>query len=454
MRPEENQLFPRFILLFAIKDIKKLFYRQVKILCNFPVKYDKIFTMKKVLIINENPLFRDYLRQKLSEEQIEVVLTQEHKDSFTKMITNLPNLIIFDMGIGIPEEHEFLEKKLADPNTNSIPTIITGPIQDRAYIASLAKYGVIKYFEKPIQFDMLLESIGKVLGTPLAMDDSPCVLDLHRNHDVIFVELALGLNREKLALLRYKLSEMIEHENIDIPKIVVMLTNLELSFVDGYNLEFLLDNIISCPRIKNNNVKILSLSPYMRDFIDGHQKYTDIELSTNLPRVLSSLVETGGSSNVSDLITDKILTQPETSYDKNDAVDTRFSSEALNKKTGTVLKIAIIDDNLDTLNEIKNAFVEIGADCVPYTSGQDFLNSWQDENFNLVIHEVLLKDQTGLNVLRALQDEPSAPPVLVYSQGLQREFIIKVLSSGAKSYLVKPQKPQVLVQKALSILGK
>ena len=173
-----------------------------------------------------------------------------------------------------------------------------------------------------------------------------------------------------------------------------------------------------------------------------------------LPRVLSSLVETGGSSNVSDLITDKILTQPETSYDKNDAVDTRFSSEALNKKTGTVLKIAIIDDNLDTLNEIKNAFVEIGADCVPYTSGQDFLNSWQDENFNLVIHEVLLKDQTGLNVLRALQDEPSAPPVLVYSQGLQREFIIKVLSSGAKSYLVKPQKPQVLVQKALSILGK
>ena len=82
------------------------------------------------------------------------------------------------------------------------------------------------------------------------------------------------------------------------------------------------------------------------------------------------------------------------------------------------------------------------------------MNSWQDENFNLVIHEVLLKDQTGLYVLRALQEEPSAPPVLVYSQGLQREFIIKVLSSGAKSYLVKPQKPQVLVQKALSILGK
>lgn len=415
--------------------------------------------MKKVLIIDENPLFRDYLKQKLSEEQIEVVLTQERRDSFAKMITNLPNLIIFDMGIGVQEEIDFLEQKSADSNTATIPTIVTGPIQDRAYIASLAKYGVIKYFEKPIQFDILLESIGRVLHTPLAMDDSPCVLDLHRNHDVIFIELALGLNREKLALLRYKLTEMIVNGEISTPKIVIMLTNLDLSFVDGYNLEFLIDNIISCPKIKNTNVKILSISPYVKEFIEGHPNYMDIELSTNLPRVLNSLIETTGTSSVSDLITDKILTQTITQTSKNDSIDTRFSSDSTSynskaKKTGTVLKIAIIDDNLDSLNEIKNCFIEIGADCVPYTSGQDFLNSYQSEGFNLVIHDVLLKDQTGLNVLRTLQTEPDSPPVLVYSQGLQRDFIIKVLSSGAKSYLVKPQKPQVLIQKALSILGK
>jgi CheY-like chemotaxis protein len=287
------------------------------------------------------------------------------------------------------------------------------------------------------------------------MDDSPCVLDLHRNNDIIFVELALGLNREKLALLRYKLSELIEKENIEAPKIVIMLTNLELSFVDGYNLEFLIDNILSCPRIKNTRVKILSLSPYMKDFIDGHPNYEGIELSTNLPRVLSSLVETAGSSSVSDLITDKILTQTKSN---EDSVDTRFSSDSASyvsgaKKTGTVLKIAIIDDNLDSLEETKNSFIEIGADCIPYTSGQDFLNSYHDENFNLVIHDVLLKDQTGLNVLRALQTDPESPPVLVYSPSLQKDFVIKVLSSGAKSFLVKPQKPQVLVQKALSLLG-
>lgn len=413
--------------------------------------------MKKVLIIDNHPLFRDYLKQKLSEDQIEVILTQERRDSFPKMITNLPNLIIFDMGIGNPEEIEFLEKKAADSNTATIPMIITGPIQDRSYIASLAKYGVIKYFEKPIQFDLLFDSIGKVLHTALSMDETPCVLDLHRNRDIIFVELALGLNREKLALLHYKLTDMITREEIDNPKIIIMLTNLELTFVDGYNLEFLIDNILDCPKVHNKNVKVLALSPYVKDFLAGHERYSEIEMSTNLPRVLSSLVDNMSVSSVSDIITDKILTATDVAELDDSTVDTRFSSDAStdsNKKTGTVLKLAIIDDNPDSLSEIQNIFTDIGADCVPYTSGQDFLNDYASQDFNLVILDVLLKDQRGLNILQTLQAEPKAPPVLVYSQSLQKDLVIKVLSSGANSYLVKPQKPNVLIQKCFSLLNK
>lgn len=413
--------------------------------------------MKKVLIIDNHPLFRDYLKQKLSEDQIEVILTQERRDSFPKMITNLPNLIIFDMGIGNPDDIEFLEKKAADSNTATIPTIITGPIQDRSYIASLAKYGVIKYFEKPIQFDLLFDSIGKVLHTSLSMDETPCVLDLHRNRDIIFVELALGLNREKLALLHYKLTDMITREEIDNPKIIIMLTNLELTFVDGYNLEFLIDNILDCPKVHNKNVKVLALSPYVKDFLAGHERYSEIEMSTNLPRVLSSLVENMSVSSVSDIITDKILTATDVAELDDSTVDTRFSSDTStdgSKKTGTVLKLAIVDDNPDSLSEIQNIFTDIGANCVPYTSGQDFLNDYDSQDFNLVILDVLLKDQRGLGILQTLQAEPKAPPVLVYSQSLQKDLVIKVLSSGANSYLVKPQKPNVLIQKCFSLLNK
>ena len=218
--------------------------------------------MKKVLIIDSHQLFRDFLKQKLSVDQIEVTLTQENRDSYPKMLTLLPNLVILDMSEDRVEEMAFLEKKLGDPNTASIPTIITGPSAEKSSIAALAKYGVIKYFAKPIQFDVFFEAIGKVLHIPLSMDTTPSVLDLHRNNSIIFIELAVGLNREKIALLQYKLTEMIETEELESPKILIMLTNLELTFVDGYNLEFLLDNVLACPKVHTKHVKILSLSPF------------------------------------------------------------------------------------------------------------------------------------------------------------------------------------------------
>ena len=413
--------------------------------------------MKKVLIIDSHQLFRDFLKQKLSVDQIEVTLTQEIRDSYPKMLTLLPNLVILDMGEDRVEEMAFLEKKLGDPNTASIPTIITGPSADKASIAALAKYGVIKYFAKPIQFDDFFEAIGKVLHNPLSMDTTPSVLDLHRNNSIIFIELAVGLNREKLALLQYKLTEMIETEEIESPKILIMLTNLELTFVDGYNLEFVLDNVLACPKVHTKHVKILSLSPFLKDFLDGHEAYNGIEMSNNLPKVLNSLIDTTITSSVSDLITDRILTSSYLDEDSS-SVETRFFSdtnsdpEALKAADGTVLNIAIIDSDLKSLAMSKTAFEGYGSNVYAYNSSQSFLADYQAEKYNLVVLDVVLPDNSGLNVLNQLRREYNSPPVIVYSPPLQREWVVKILQSGAKTYIIKPQKPNVLVQKSLSLL--
>ena len=412
--------------------------------------------MKKVLISDNYPLFRDFLKQKLSEEQIEIITTQENRDLYTKLITNLPNLLILDLSDDDSLDMEFLQKKLSDSNTANIPIIITGPQKDRSAIASLAKYGVIKYFEKPVQFDLLFKSIGNTIHTPIPIDTTPCVLDLHRNNKVIFIELALGLNREKLSLMRFKLSEMIESEKIENPKIVIMLTNLELSFVDGYNLEFLIDNVLSCPRVHNKNVKILSLSPFVKELLDGHPDYSEIEMSNNLSRVLNDLVDTSLSTNIPDIITSQILTKTDIEKMDKDSMATRFSSDSIDKSikknAGTVLNVAIIDSDESTLEISKNSFEQVGAICQCFTKGKQFIENYSEGKFDLIVLDVLLKDKTGLSLLQVLQKRPHSPPVIVYSQSLQKEIVVKVLSIGAKSYIVKPQKPNILVKKALAVL--
>ena len=413
--------------------------------------------MKKVLIIDSHQLFRDFLKQKLSVDQVEVVLTQENRDSYPKMLTVLPNLIILDMSEDRVEEMAFLEKKLNDPNTANIPVIITGPTAEKSSIASLAKYGVIKYFAKPIQFDVFFEAIGHVLHNPVSMDTTPSVLDLHRNNSIIFIELAVGLNREKIALLQYKLTEMIETEEIESPKILIMLTNLELTFVDGFNLEFLLDNILACPKVHNKYVKILSLSPFLKEFLAGHKNYEGIEMSNNLPKVLNSLIDTTITSSVSDLITDRILTSSYIDEDSS-SVETRFFSDtnsdpdAIKANDGTVLNIAIVDSDLQSLAMTKTAFENFGANCSVFQNGKAFMDSYAPEKYNLIILDVILADNNGLNILNNLKNRYDAPPVIVYTQSLQRDWVVKILSSGAKSYIVKPQKPQVLVQKSLALL--
>ena len=413
--------------------------------------------MKKVLIIDSHQLFRDFLKNKLSLDQIEVTLSQQNRDGYTKMISTLPNLVIMDMGEDNKNEMDLLEKKASDINTVNIPVIIMGPVAERANIASLAKYGVIKYFAKPIQFDVFFDAIGKVLKIPLSMDLTPSVLDIHHNGNIIFIEFAQGLNQEKLSLLQYKLTDMIEHEGIESPKVIIMFTGLDLSFVDGCNIEFLIENILACPRIHTKNVKILSTNKFIADLIEGHKAYAGIEVSDNLPRILNSLVDTSITSSVSDLITDRIITSSAVSDEEISSINNNFfsdkSSDAIDStNSGTVLHVAIIDSDTQSLLLTRTVFETVGSKCSQYIRGEDFLADYEPGKFDLVILDIQLSDNRGLEILQTFQHQHDAPPVVIYSQSLQKDLIVKVLSAGARSYIIKPQKPNVLLQKCLSLL--
>lgn len=413
--------------------------------------------MKKVLIIDSHQLFRDFLKNKLSLDQIEVTLSQQNRDGYTKMISTLPNLVIMDMGEDNKNEMDLLEKKASDINTVNIPVIIMGPVAERANIASLAKYGVIKYFAKPIQFDVFFDAIGKVLKIPLSMDLTPSVLDIHHNGNIIFIEFAQGLNQEKLSLLQYKLTDMIEHEGIESPKVIIMFTGLDLSFVDGCNIEFLIENILACPKIHTKNVKILSTNKFIADLIEGHKAYAGIEVSDNLPRILNSLVDTSITSSVSDLITDRIITSSAVSDEEISSINNNFfsdkSSDAIDStNSGTVLHVAIIDSDTQSLLLTKTVFETVGSNCSQYIRGEDFLADYEPGKFDLVILDIQLSDNLGLEILQTFQHQHDAPPVVIYSQSLQKDLVVKVLSAGARSYIIKPQKPNILLQKCLSLL--
>lgn len=422
--------------------------------------------MAKVFIIDANPMFSDFLKDKFAIERIEVE-TVTHRDAFTKLINALPELIILniekysDTKPINPLVLELLQKKMKDPNIKKTPIIVTGPQLDRKEIAKLVQFGVIKYFKKPIKFDVLFESLGKILNGAFAIDSTPCVLDVHLNNNIIFIEVAMGLNREKISLLKYKLAEIIEKNELSMPKVILMMTSLTLSFVDGMNIELLFNTILSHQRIFKNNLKVLSLDSIVEELVEGHPEYEGIQVAKNLSTILSSLVDQRDDDNVEDLISENILSASEDSEDSDSAMEMRFATDSEDAESqleteGATIKIAIVDDDQIIRTLVKKAFSKIGAVSDLYPNGRDFLTEVvlkKEKIYDLVILDIFMEGVNGFDVLLKLKENKITIPVIIYSQAFKREIIIKALALGARSYLLKPQKPEALIQKAMEVLN-
>ena len=128
---------------------------------------------------------------------------------------------------------EILEEKNRNPNTASIPVVLTAQKIDKNRLLELVPYNIKRVIMKPIKIDGMFATLSELLGLKLEVDSTPCVIEAHVNDNIVFVEIAKGLNREKIDLLRFKIAELLELYSIRSPRILVMLADMELSFVDG-----------------------------------------------------------------------------------------------------------------------------------------------------------------------------------------------------------------------------
>ncbi len=410
--------------------------------------------MKQVLIIDAPPLFSGYLKDKLNTEKIKVGFAEIKKDAFPKMLSALPDLIIINIDETHKDFFDFLSKKRDDLNASKIPIIITGPTMERDQVSSLSQYNVIKYFNKPIKFDIFFNAIARVFLASFAFDTTPCIMEIHVNNNIIFIEIANGLNREKLVILKYRLTEIIDFTHISTPKIVLMMLDLTLSFVDGANLEMLLDNILDDTRIQAKNLKIITTDSFTKELVAGHPQYAGIQVATSLSMILNSIVDKTETTDIADLITEKVLNSTD---DMNQGlVQTQFHSEISEEddesSSALTSTIAIVEDDNVTRTMLEHTFAGINAQISSFANGSDFLTSTKKIEYDLIILDTNLPGLSGFDVLKILQNKQYFSPTIVYSSEKSKESVMQALSLGAKTYLVKPLKSEILLQKAIEVL--
>lgn len=102
-------------------------------------------------------------------------------------------------------------------------------------------------------------------------------------------------------------------------------------------------------------------------------------------------------------------------------------------------RILIVDDSFYMRTMLKNMLSDAGYEVVGEApNGQTALQLAKETNPDLITLDVILPDNTGLDILKGIkQDQPDMKVIIVSAVG-QEIIVNEAIESGALSYIVKP----------------
>lgn len=412
---------------------------------------------KKILIIDESALFREYLAKKFGEKDFEVVEAKNGLDGMIKMRNELPDLVLMDYFLSRKGSLEILKEKMGNPNVEKVPVVMVSNKIDKENILQIAKFGVKKFFTKPIKIDSLLKTISSILHVEVEMDDTPCIIEAHFNDEILFIEIARGLNKEKIELLKYKLTELLDLYEVQTPKVLIMMSNLELTTDDSSKVSFLFEMVVEHGNTKPKYVKVLTTSIFVREFLAASTDYSDIEVKTNLTEAMDELIGIKPDSYAhDDVVRDKILSQSAPKKQGQESIELRFEverSETAAGGEGRKISMAVVDDDIVIQELLKTVFSETGWEITIFNNGKEFTQALGDNDFDLVYLDLMMPEMNGFQVLQYLKENNIETPVIVFSALSRKETVVKAVNFGIHSYMIKPLKPEQLLKKAAEAIN-
>lgn len=401
--------------------------------------------MKQVLLIGIAPTLRYYIAKKLQDVGIYVIYAETVMEAMNIIKQQPVMLIIIDYSFSRDALFNFFAEKQKTPTFAPIPSIVLGRKIAKVDISLLASYGVKKVLSKPVRVDELLSSIGIILSTTFPMDPTPCILETRVNEDVIFIELAQGLNRDKLELLQFRIMELIESYKLAEAKILIILTDLNLTCADTTNLEYLIDNILAVKVVSPKNVKLLTMNQFARDFFSQNPDYGKIEVVGSLGEALSALL-----TKIEDkrAVTQTMLTADNERNDSTSNLETRFKLDTAEK-----LSIAVVDDDLLIRKMMTAIFSGINSKVDLFENGEDFLNKVKNDVYDVIFLDMIMPGMSGIDVLIEAKKNGITTPFVILSSVTQRDTVIQALEKGAKRYILKPIKKETVLRKMEEVLG-
>ncbi len=114
------------------------------------------------------------------------------------------------------------------------------------------------------------------------------------------------------------------------------------------------------------------------------------------------------------------------------------------------IKILVVDDMSSMRRIIKNTLKQLGyPNTDEAEDGDKALQKVRSEPFDLVVSDWNMPNMNGLDLLKAIRQDPklSGMPVLMVTTEAEMDHILEAIRSGVNSYILKPFTPETMKEK-------
>ena len=129
---------------------------------------------KQILVVDDKNELLHLMRRVLEDEEYQVSILQDGKQAFTRVKTQLPDLLILDLKLGDISGQDILKQLKDDLVTAEIPVIVyTAAVLEAEEVNRLIEsnpehYQAVHVVQKPFELENLLALVQQVLIEPVS----------------------------------------------------------------------------------------------------------------------------------------------------------------------------------------------------------------------------------------------------------------------------------------------
>ncbi len=116
--------------------------------------------------------------------------------------------------------------------------------------------------------------------------------------------------------------------------------------------------------------------------------------------------------------------------------------------------ILIIDDEASIRKTLARILQQAGFEATTAESAEQGLDYLRGSSFDLVFSDLRMPGMRGMDALKAIHAQYPELPVVLFTAQPDINSAVDALRHGATDYLLKPIKPQIIIERARAILEK